>query len=213
MKHLKTLIIVIIIILSTIIILKPGASQNKKYDIKINENDSIVLFILTDKLNALYIKENNEISVIILNYNVDDKIIEKILIENNIEKIDKLYNITPVVIELFNIKSTHLNTVDNIINIRINNNNFCIFNEEKNMDVSFKQCKFLYVYKFKNQKLKGLIGNPYVIFQNYNNPLPILTQEQIYDEWTELYTIEKDYYTILKISNSDFDTIVVPIVK
>ncbi len=213
MRFIKIFIIMLFLVTFCIFI-HPNASQNTKYNIKVKKDDSLLIFILNKNLNALYIKENNITSIVILNYSVNDKQIEKILNENNITNVDKLYNITPVMLKIFDKESKFLTTKNNLISLKVGKDNFCIFNEEQyNIDNNFKDCKFLYMFNFKNDVLKDLIGNPYVIFQNYNNPLPILTQEQIYDDWTELYTIEKDYYTILKVSNKEFNIIVIPIVN
>ena len=206
MSYLKYLLIVVIL---SILFIKPNIEQVNKIEVDLKNDETLINFIFDENLNALYIQDNSINSLVILDYKDDEKAIEKKLIENGINSIDKLYTITPVILNLFDTKSEYYKTLNNLIRLNYNNNNFCIYIEEYQNAPDLKSCKFLYIFKFKYGIFKNIIGNPEVIFQNENNPLPIKTQEQIYDDWTELYTINNLEYTILKISEEGFDTIII----
>ena len=200
---------ILVIILVSLLFLKPRVYKVSKFEIDLKKDEVLINFIYNNELNALYIQDNGINSLIILNYNVDDKEIENNLIKNGITSVDKIYSITPVLIKLFGIDSEYYITENNLIKLNYHNNNFCIYIEEYQNESDLNVCKFLYMIKFKTGVLKNLIGDPEVIFQNENNPLPIKTQELIYDNWTELYTINNSEHTILKISKEGFDALVI----
>lgn len=204
----KSLKYIIIFIICGLLLIKPRANEVNKVEINLKKDEKSIVFILNNTVNALYIQDNTN-SLIVLDYKNDEKNIEESLKENGIHSIDKLYTVTPVVINLLGVKSEYLKTDNNLIILEFYNNKFCIYREEYQNSPNLKMCKFVYTVKFKNSILKDLIGNPEVIFQNENNPLPIKIQETIYDNWTELYTINNSEYTILKINKDGFDTLVI----
>ena len=207
MKRLKYILIIIFI---SILFITPKARQVNKIEVDIKENEILINFIFNSDFNALYIQDNGVNSLIVLDYKIEEKDIEKMLKKHNIDEIDILYTITPVILNIFDVQSKYLQTENNLIILNYNNNNFCIYVEEYQESTDLNICKFLYVVKFKTGILKDLIGNPEVVFQTEMNPLPIKTQELIYDNWTELYTINNNEYTILKISKDGFDTLIIP---
>lgn len=206
MSYLKYVLIIIFI---SLLFIKPKAEEVNKLEVDLKKDEILINFIFNEDINALYIQNNEADFLIILDYKIEEKDIEKNLKNNGINKIDKLYTTTPVILNLFGVKSEYYKTENNLIKLNYYNNNFCIYLEEYQSEPNLKSCKFLYMVKFKKGILKNLIGNPEVIFQNENNPLPIKTQELIYDNWTELYTINNNEYTILKISKDSFDTLVI----
>ncbi len=205
MSYLKYILIIIFV---SLLFLRPKAEEVNKLEIDLKKDEALINFIFNNEVNALYIQDNSVNSLIVLDYKTEENI-EKSLKENRITKIDNLYTITPVVLNLFGVKSEYYRTENNLIKLNYYNNNFCIYLEEYQNEPNLKSCKFLYMVKFKSGILKNLIGKPEVIFQNENNSLPIKTQELIYDNWTELYTINNNEYTILKISKKGFDTLVI----
>jgi len=202
--------IILMIIAGCTLIIKISAKEENKIKVDLNNNETAITFILEEKLNALYIESLNESKLIILDYELEDKKIEEYLKEKSMDNISNLYTTNPVLINIFGITSKQIKPENNLINLEINNKNFCVYIEEYQTEPDLKQCNFLYIIEYKKSLLKNLLGNPGVIFQNENNPLPIKTQEQIYDDWTELYTINNIEYTILKISKKGFDTIIIP---
>jgi len=201
--------LVLTIIATFALIIKISAKEENKIKVDLNNNETAITFILEEKLNALYIESLNESKLIILNYELEDKKIEEYLKDKSMDNISKLYTTNPVLINIFGITSEQIKPDNNLIDLKINNKNFCVYIEEYQTEPDLKQCNFLYIVEYKKTLLKNLLGNPGVIFQNENNPLPIKTQEQIYDDWTELYTINNLEYTILKISEEGFDTIII----
>lgn len=206
MDRLKYLLVVLLL---GLLFITPKVELVNKIEINTNKDEVLINFILEDNINAIYIQDMGFNTLFLLDYTGEDKKIEKTLKNNNIYKIDELYTITPVLINLFDINSEFYQMENNLILLNYFNNNFCIYIEDYQNEPDLNRCKFLYVLKFKSGILKDLIGNPEVIFQNENNPLPIKTQELIYDSWTELYTINNLEYTILKISKTAFDTLII----
>lgn len=192
-----------------LLFITPKVELVNKIEIDANKDEVLINFVLEDNVNAIYIQDRGVNTLFVLDYGGEGKQIEKTLKKNNINMINKLYTITPVVIKLFDINSEFYKMENNLIKLNYFNNNFCIYIEDYQNEPDLNLCKFLYVLKFKSGVLKDLIGNPEVIFQNENNPLPIKTQELIYDSWTELYTINYLEYTILKISKNGFDTMII----
>jgi len=206
MKRLKYWLVFVLL---GLIFITPKVMVVNKIEIEPNKNEVLINFILEDNVNALYIQDGEINTLFLLNYKGESKVIEKTLKKNNISMINKLYTITPVIINLFNKESKFYQTENNLIELNYFNNNFCIYIEDYQGEPDLNRCKFLYVLRFKSGVLKDLIGNPEVVFQNENNPLPIKTQELIYDSWTELYTINNLEYTILKILKTGFDTMII----
>ena len=204
MKYLKFILITII---SFSLFIKTKATQSTDYDISINKNDTLISFIMEDNLNALYIKNKNVKTLIILSYN-NIKNIEKSLKIYNIDSIDELYNISPVILSLYNKTSKMLKVHNNYI--KLDYNNFCIYNFEYQEETEKKDCRFIYILNHNPNITQNNYTNQEVVYQNYNSTLPTIIQEDIYNKWIDLYTINMNEYTILKISNNDYETIVIP---
>ena len=204
MKRLKYWLIFVLL---ELIFVTPKIELVNKIEFDVNKDEVLIHFILEDNINAIYIQDRGVNTLFLLDYIGENKSIEKTLKNNNINIINKLYTITPVLINLFDIRIEFYQMKNNLILLNYFNNNFCIYIEDYQNEPDLNKCKFLYVLKFKPGILKDLIRDPEVIFQNENNPLPIKIQELIYDRWTELYTIKKLEYTVLKISKNGFDTL------
>ena len=202
---------VIAILISFTVLFKISAKESSAVKINLNKDETAITFILEENLNALYINSPDSLNqLIVLDYKHDEKQIEEYLTKYYMNKFDKLYTTTPVLIELFNKTSEQIYSRNNLIKFEINHKNFCIYIEEYQNEPNLKQCNFLYVKEYRQSLLNNLIGNPGVIFQNETKPLPIHIQEKIYDDWTELYTINNNEYTILKITQNSFDIMIIP---
>ena len=204
------LLIISAIIISFTLFIKISAKEDKTIKINLEENEMTIIFVLEKELNAIYFQSLYENKFIVLDYEHNENQIEKYLIKNGLNKFSKLYTTTPVLINLFNKPSEQIHASNNLIKLKVNNKNFCIYIEEYQNQPNLKECNFLYVKEYRKSLLNNLIGNPGVIFQNENKPLPISIQEKIYDDWTELYTINNNEYTILKITQDGFDVIIIP---
>ena len=206
MKKLKYILIIIIIFS---LFIKTKAISNMDYDISLENNETIISFIIEDNINALYIRNKNDKTLIILNYN-NEKIIEKDLKIYDINKINNLYNIKPVVLNIYGMDSKYLKTNNNLITLSLNNNNFCIYNYEYQIDKYNNNCKFIYVINYNPNITENNLTNSQVIFQNYNRLLPTIIQEDIYDKWIDLYTINKEEYALLKIYDDNYQMLIIP---
>ena len=206
MKKFKYILIILICIS---LFIKNKVISYTDYNITLSNNDILVSFIMEKNINGLYIKDKEIKKLIILNYNNENEIEDNIK-AYDIKNINKLYNIKPVILNLFNIDSEYLKLENNLITIKLNNNNFCIYNYEYQADIENKNCKFMYILKSNPNITENNFTYAEVIFQNYDNPLPTIIQEDIYNKWIDLYTINKEEYTLLKVSESNYDTIVIP---
>ena len=205
MRYLKYLLMLFLI---SILFVKTKAGEVSRIDIDLKNDEVLINFIYNSDFNALYIQNNNTNTLIMFDYRTIDGV-ENYLKDNRLNNISKIYTITPVIIELFGIKGEYIKTENNLIILNYYNKNFCIYNEEYQSNPNLNLCKFLYVIKYKTGILNDLIGDIEVVFQNEKNTLPIKTQERIYDNWTELYTINKNEYTFLKISKEEFETLII----
>ncbi|MBE6153469.1 MAG: hypothetical protein E7166_04525 [Firmicutes bacterium] len=200
---------ILTIIIISLLFIKPKTIEVNKFDVSLKNNEILINFIINDYINGLYIQNNDINTLVILDYKNDIKNLEKALKSYDINTIDKLYTVFPTIVEIFGIKSEYYKTDNNLIMFNFYNNNFCVYIEDYQTKPDLNLCKFLYMFKFKTGILNDLIGNPEIIFQTEHNPLPVKTQELIYENWTELYTINNDEYTILKVTKENFDVLMI----
>ena len=213
MKKITFLIIIILIIASIFINKNDMQVSNNSYDIIYKEGEVGITFILEKGMNAILINDNdNNNDLIILNYK-DNETLKKQLKKFNIPKIKNLYNVTPVILNLYGVKSKFLKEDNNdLIKFKYNDKDFCIYVSDNNIEKNIN-CEFVYMYKFSNDT-KITFGNKVsLIFQNNDNRLSTKLQEVLYEKWIDIYTINPYEYATLKIMKDGFDTIIIPIIK
>lgn len=208
-------IIIPIVILTILSLIKYEEKEvfKENYDIIYKKGEVGITFILEEDINALLINNNDdENDLIILNYSNFNKLNQE-LKKFNIPKIDNLYNISPVIIKIDGLESKKIEIINNIIELDYNSKKFCIYINNSNIEKNLINCDFVYMYKF-NKKIKlEFDNNTSIVFQNSNNQIPISLQENLYQNWIDVYTINSYEYTTLKILKDGFDTIIIPIIK
>lgn len=213
MKKITFLIIIILITASIFINKNDMQVSNNSYDIIYKEGEVGITFILEKGMNAILINDNdNNNDLIILDYK-NNETLKKQLKKFNIPKIKNLYNVTPVILNLYGVKSKFLKEDNNdLITFKYNDKDFCIYVSDNNIEKNIN-CEFVYMYKFSNDT-KITFGNKVsLIFQNNDNRLSTKLQEVLYEKWIDIYTINPYEYATLKIMKDGFDTIIIPIIK
>jgi len=209
----KITFIIFIILLSSLFFFNKKSKKvfNNNYEIIYKHGEVGITFILENNINALLINDNdNKNDIIILDYKTSN--LEKQLKKFNIPTINNVYNITPVILKLFEKESKILTPHNDIIEFNYNNKSFCIYISNNSIEKNIN-CDIIYMYKFnKNDKI-NFGENVSIVFQNNNNKLKTSIQEKIYENWIDLYTITPYEYATLKILKDGFDTIIIPIIK
>lgn len=209
----KIIIPILILIILNLFKYKTKEVFEESYDIIYKKGEVGITFILDNDINALLINKNkDENDLIILNYSNINKLNQE-LKKFKIPKIKNLYNITPVVIKIDGIESKEIEIISNIIELNYNSKKFCIYINDSNIEKNIINCDFVYMYKFNKNMNLEFDNNTSIIFQNSSNQIPINMQENLYQNWIDIYTINSYEYTTLKILKDGFDTIVIPIIK
>ncbi len=213
MRKITFLIFIILLVSTTFINKKSEKTSNNSYDIIYSEGEVEITFILENKVNAILINDNdNKNDVIILDY-TNNQTLQKELKKFDIPKINNLYNITPVILDIFGTKSKFLEVDNNdLIKFKYNNKNFCIYISDNDLERNIN-CEFIYMYKFSENSKINFGDNVSLVFQNNNNELPTKLQEVLYERWIDVYTITPYEYATLKLMKDGFDTIIIPIIK
>ena len=213
MRKITFLIFIILLVSTTFINKKSEKTSNNSYDIIYSEGEVEITFILENKVNAILINDNdNKNDVIILDY-TNNQTLQKELKKFDIPKINNLYNITPVILDIFGTKSKFLEVDKNdLIKFKYNNKNFCIYISDNDLERNIN-CEFIYMYKFSENSKINFGDNVSLVFQNNNNELPTKLQEVLYERWIDVYTITPYEYATLKLMKDGFDTIIIPIIK
>ena len=206
-------LIFIILIVGTFFMNKNYEKVFNNYDIIYKEDETTITFISNNSVNALLINDNkNENELIILNYKSIKKL-KKGLKKLEISNVKNIYNITPVIINMFNTTSkTLIPDKNDLIKLKYNNKDFCIYMNNNNIKKHI-DCNFIYIYKFNSENIPIFGNNVNIVFQNYNNRLPISTEETLYENWIDIYTLTPYEYVTLKLLKDSFDIIIIPIVK
>lgn len=213
MKKITFLIIIILITASIFINKNDMQVSNNSYDIIYKEGEVGITFILEKGMNAILINDNdNNNDLIILDYK-NNETLKKQLKKFNIPKIKNLYNVTPVILNLYGVKSKFLKEDNNdLIKFKYNDKDFCIYVSDNNIEKNIN-CEFVYMYKFSNDTKITFGDKVSLIFQNNDNRLSTKLQEVLYEKWIDIYTINPYEYATLKIMKDGFDTIIIPIIK
>lgn len=213
MKKIAFLIFIIILISTIFVRIKFQEVFNNTYDL-IFKNDEIgITFILKNNVNIILINDEDNITdLLVLDYeNIDD--LKSEIHKFNVPEIRKIYNITPVLIDLYGKESEEIKKdKNNIIKFSYNKRDFCVYINESNTSNRIN-CDFIYIYKFNKNATIEFGNKTELVFQNYNNSLPVRIQEILYQNWIDVYTINSYEYTTLKILKDGFDTIIIPIIK
>lgn len=74
----------------------------------------------------------------------------------------------------------------------IQNYKFCIYNNEKITEMTFKDCNFIYIYANKNNENIKLNDTVDVVFYNENIKLSNKFLEEVYIKWIDIYPVGKN---------------------
>lgn len=195
-KNLINLIIIIIVVISFY-----GLNNtNKKFKINVEEDSYYIKFIYNDKVEAINIVSDKINNLYLLKYN--DKNFNYIN-KYDVDGIKKVYTINTFRVNINNIKSSTMLFKNNLIKIKVDNKNLCIYKYSKEK-TSFKKCNFIYLFdnKFTLPKNYEDIN---LIVQKDHNKIENNEQEKIYDGWIDIETIDEDELLMIKIKNNKYD--------
>lgn len=99
------------------------------------------------------------------------------------------------------------NINNNLIEIKYLDNTFCIYKDYVTNNTI--RCDFLYLYSVNNIENVDIDEDTSVIFFDKNMDISAHFLEDIYSKWIDIYRLNKDY-VILKISNEDYQVLVMP---
>ena len=136
---------------------------------------------------------------VIVYYNVDYNFFSDIAFElkaigSPVEKIDDVY---------YKINN-------NLIRLKYNNYNFCIYNNQNDNISNTYGCNFLYLYNTKNIDEIDADENIDIIFFNEDTNIPTYFLEDIYSKWIDIYRLKEDELVVLKLDNEDYQILVIP---
>lgn len=173
-------------------------------------NNSII-FYNSNNINSVIIYSNNKYILYILNGNKINlnnyyKIlprIDYIISRNNI-------NLDKKVIDTYRIyQSIKLNditvTIDDKIEINLNNENICIYDKNISELGDYSLCNYIYILNNEKDVYINLNDNMKVLFYNEYSKFSNKFLEHLYTTWIDTYTVTKDTLIILELSDSDYN--------
>ena len=162
---------------------------NKNMVLIMDEHESTLLVLGKDKLDNLKKFDYRNLNILKLKenrVNIDNK--QELILEDDYEMGDVTY------------------TLENgLININYKDTNVCIY---IGGGYNISTCQFVYFY---NTSISDITVYDYneVILYYYKNPLSTKVLENIYEQSIDTYPIRDDELTIIKISESDYDFVVI----
>lgn len=170
-------------------------------DLNLTEDEIGIIFINNNDNDYLYIKDNEYNNIILLDERY--KNIDSIIKLFGGKKVDKLlYNKD---INNNNLNNININKDNNIIKIKIYDYYLCVYDEGINNNID--GCTFTY-FRFSNEDIKINDNNKVVIF---NEDEEEKFQEKIYTKWIDIYTLNDDNYTVIKVKKDNYNIINIPI--
>lgn len=88
---------------------------------------------------------------------------------------------------------------DKNITINVQNNKFCIYTGTKSKKEILKGCNFVYIYKCDENCYLFLDENIYAIFYNDDVILSNKFLEDLYLNWTDIYSVDNTKITVISL--------------
>ena len=92
----------------------------------------------------------------------------------------------------------------NLVKIKVNNKNFCIYKYNIGK-TNLENCNYIYLYNNKGFILPENFESINLIIQKENKKIDDEYQEEVYDDWIDLETINYEKMLILKINDNRYD--------
>ncbi len=154
----------------------------EKIDLKLNK-DEIGIILYNSKQYGFLLEIDKLNTLYIFKYNKKINNLKNIF---NIEKIDNI------------ISNNEINN-----NIKIYNYNFCILKE--NIDIN--NCTFIYI----KEEIPNVSFNNTNKVVFYDNSISDEYKENLYTKWLDVYELNDDNYTILKIKKDTYNILNIPL--
>ncbi len=212
----RLLLICIMFILYFIIInYKIANAFIEKIDLRLADDELAIIFLNSDHYQSILLKDNDMTNLLALNIksskdlkkNVDKFLetkLDYIFLANN-SKLDLDCGEKDILHNNFTMNNYTIRQLDNIIELTTNNYNLCIYDVGDNDNIL--DCDFVYFMNMDYQleiteKLKAIFYE-----KNISNQF----KENTYIKWIDNYELGSEAYNILKLSNSSYDIITIPI--
>lgn len=202
-------ILILVITIYTIIIY--NIDDIEKTSKILNDDEIRLKIISTDNSKSLLINDNNLLLITFIDENEINEILNKL-------NIRKLYNlITQEIVNIktykqnllrtnLNIENVNIIKQNNIIKIKYNNKQLCIY--EKGNNKSLDNCNFIW---FIDIDEIDFTDDTEAVF--YDNTINQKEVEKFYDKWVDSYKIEdKKIYEII-INEENYDIVDIDITK
>lgn len=193
MKRFLILIVLITIyIVFNIVVVHSKEKNNKAITLTFTDNNILV----TNRQNTIILLDNV--------YENKNSINNVISINNVVKnfKYDKEYLLNGKIL----IDDVFYSN-NNIMKVSYNDSNFCIYNNEA---INTNFCNFLYIFDIKNINNIKIDENINVIFINEDLSIPTYFLEEVYSKWIDIYRFNNNSRTVLKLSDEDYQILVIP---
>ncbi|MBR2833269.1 MAG: hypothetical protein IKE75_02430 [Bacilli bacterium] len=190
-KIMYSILILCIIIFNT----STKAFKAKNIDLKINDDETSVVFIKLEGSTSLLINDENDSNLFIINYKNDENLKDAVKIFKSHPNIFYLNKNTDKIID-----NIHVLKQNNTLKFRINNYTLCIGSENINI------CDFIYIIN---------INRPFEVNENIKNVFYDENIDQKYlknleESWIDTTIVSKNSFTILKLTEENYNILVVP---
>lgn len=184
----KSVLLILLLLIININILKSKEVAVEKIDLNLNYNELGVVFFSNKSFNSLILSLNNINILYIIDY--DESLVKelrKINFKINFIVMNNNYDVS------LNVPKKIVKSSLNLNNIIFNNGNYVSINYNDNtLCINNTNCDYVY-YTTDNIK----VNDNKILFYNEN----LHISDNIYNEWIDIYKVNKSVYTILKISN------------
>ena len=196
----KKIFVLIMILVITLFNIETHAYIAKKIDLKLNDNETSIVFLRLYHSNSLLIISDTSSHLFILDYRKDEGIKEVLNIFNTNPNIHFLQNkIDKKIDNIYTYKQK------NLLKFRVNNYTLCIYKEVSDI----KNCDFVYLMDLKEEFIMN--ENVSAIF--YDEKIKDNLLAQVRESWIDNYIVSPKSFTILKINEESYNIAIIPSTK
>ena len=192
MKRIICILILLFVIMCGI---NTKAFKAKTIDLKIRDDEASIVFIRLKESISLLINDENDSNLFIIDYKND----------NNLNEAIKIFKSTPNIFYLNKnidkiIDNIHVFKQNDVLKFTVNNYTLCVNDKKTN------NCDFIYLLK---------LNKPFEVNENienifYDESIDKKNLKNIEESWVDSTIVSKDSFTILKITEENYNILVVP---
>ena len=167
---------------------------SEKIDLNLNNEVGIIIYN-NEKINFILEINENINNLILLSYDESFSNIKNVF---NVNKINNLISDNKY------INSDNFYNLNDEYILNIHDYNFCIINGK---NYSLNDCTFIY-FNYIPNNIKFNDSNKAIF---YSNLVSDDFKEMIYTKWLDIYELNKQNYTVLKIKKDNYNIINIPV--